>query len=65
MPFIATAVLVASICPPNEDCKIEKVAGFYHDSGQDFCEGTAGAIIGRVNALVPLSTIRKVLRRAT
>lgn len=44
MPFIATAVLVASICVPKEECKIIQIAQFTTDSAQDFCEGTAGAI---------------------
>lgn len=44
MGIIVTAVLVASICLPNEDCKVSQVASFYNDNGPDFCYGTADGI---------------------
>lgn len=45
MSFIASAILIAKICTNEGECHNVEVARFGNgEAGQDFCNGTAGAI---------------------
>lgn len=45
MSFIASAILLAKICTTETECRIEEIAHFGNGAvGEQFCQGTAGAI---------------------